>query len=146
MLDWLWIIVFLSAILVEVVTLGQLVSIWFAVGAAGALLVQWMGGEFVLQMFTFIGVSVLAMLAVRPLAAAYLRGNVVSTNVDRFIGQQVHLIKGISEGSWGEIKFNGLIYAAISVDNRAIETGELVEIVAIEGAKLIVRKIDSIER
>ena len=130
MLDWLWIIVFLSAILVEVVTLGQLVSIWFAVGAAGALLVQWMGGEFVLQM----------------LAAAYLRGNVVSTNVDRFIGQQVHLNKGISEGSWGEVKFNGLIYAAISVDNRAIETGELVEIVALEGAKLIVRKIDSIER
>jgi len=141
MLDWLWIIVFLSAILVEVVTLGQMVSIWFAIGAAGALLVQWMGGEFV-----FIGVSVLAMLAVRPLAAAYLRGNVVSTNVDRFIGQQVHLSKGISEDNWGEIKFNGLIYAAISVDNRAIETGELVEIVAIEGAKLIVRKIDSIER
>jgi len=146
MLDWLWMIVILVAILVEVVTLGNLVSIWFAVGAAGALIVQLVGGDLVFQVATFLGVSVVAMLAIRPLAAAYLRGNIVSTNADRLIGQQVYLAKGIDEGVWGEIKSNGLIYAAVSVDNRAIEAGQRVEIVAIEGAKLIVRKIEAIER
>lgn len=119
MLDWLWMIVILVAILVEVVTLGNLVSIWFAVGDAGALIVQLAGGDLVFQVATFLGVSIMAMLAIRTLAAAYLRGNVVSTNADRLIGQQVVLSKGIKVGSWGDIKSNGLICAAFSVDNRA---------------------------
>lgn len=146
MLDWLWIIVILVAILVEVVTLGNLVSIWFAVGAAVALIVRLAGGDMLLQVVTFIVVSIAAMLAIRPLAASYLRGNTVSTNTDRLIGQQVYLTKGIDKGMWGEIKSNGLIYAAVSVDNNTIEAGQRVEIVAIEGAKLIVRKIETMER
>lgn len=146
MYEWLWVIVILVAVLIEVVTLGNLVSIWFAVGAAAAWLVQGVGGEFTLQVIAFISVSILAVLAIRPLAASYLRGNVIATNTDRLIGRQVTLDKGITYEMWGEVKFNGLTYAAISADNRDIETGERVEIVAIEGAKLIVRKIESIER
>ncbi len=82
------------------------------------------------------------MLLIRPLAAQYLRGNTVATNTDRLIGQTTVLTKEITPNSWGEAKICGMDWSCTSVDNSPIAKDSQVKIIAIDGAKLVVKKID----
>jgi membrane protein implicated in regulation of membrane protease activity len=142
MLDWLWIIVCLIAILVEVITRGNLVSIWFAVGAAGAMLIQLLGGDIVRQTVFFIGLSVLAMLAIRPLAAKHVARNSVSILAKLMIGKQGVMERGSDARVAGELNLNGVSYSAIGKDKQPIPSGAKVEVVAYENYTFIVRKVE----
>ena len=83
------------------------------------------------------------MLIVRPVAARYLRGNVVRTNADRYIGEKGIVTKKITSNDWGEVKIQGTIWHAVSVEDEEIEEGSRVKVVAIEGAKLLVMKLQN---
>jgi len=140
--QWLWIIIFVGSLTIEVITFGNLISIWFAAGALiayFAYLLQW---PFIVQFIIFLVVSVAALLAVRPLAASYFRGNLVATNADRIVGQQTILVKDISTNEWGEVNMHGIRWSAMEVNNKPLASGTAVEIIAIEGVKLIVKQID----
>jgi membrane protein implicated in regulation of membrane protease activity len=139
--QWLWIIIFIVALVIEVVTAGTLVSVWFSVGALLAFAVQLLGGPLFLQVLVFLVVSVGALLAIRPLATTYFRGNTVATNADRMIGQRTFLTKAISSSHWGEVNVYGVVWSAVEANNRPLEVGTEVKIIAIEGAKLIVEEI-----
>ena len=57
------------------------------------------------------------------------------------IGKKGVMIKGCDELNYGEIKVNGVIWTAVSEDPKEIiEEKDVVEIVAIQGNKLVVRK------
>ncbi len=139
--QWLWIIIFVVALVIEVVTAGTLVSVWFSVGALLAYAVQVFGGPLFLQVLVFLVVSVGALLAIRPLATTYFRGNTVATNADRMIGQRTFLTKAITSNHWGEVNVYGVVWSAVEANNRTLEVGTEVKIIAIEGAKLIVEEI-----
>jgi membrane protein implicated in regulation of membrane protease activity len=142
MLDWLWIIVCLVAILVEVITRGNLVSIWFAVGAAGAMLIQLLGGDIIRQTVFFIGLSVLAMLAIRPLAAKHVNRGAVSVLAKLMIGKQGIMVRGSDATVAGELNLNGVNYSAIGLNRQSIAVGDKVEVVAYENYTFIVRKVE----
>ena len=108
----------------------------FALGALALNL------AFIWQVVIFFAASLICLAAIRPMASQYLRGNVVATNADRVIGRHVQLLKDITGETWGELKVNGVVWNAISADGHPIGEGSLVEIVAIEGAKLLVKKIE----
>lgn len=136
-----WLIVGIAAVVLELITPTALVSIWFAVGSVVAMLLAFFQAALEIQIVCFVFVSVVAMLIVRPVATHYLRGNTVATNADRCIGQICILTKAISETKWGEIVWNGVAWSAVSVNNESIEEGTKVKVIAIEGAKLIVKRI-----
>ena len=138
----LWSLVFLGALVVELATATSLVSIWFCVGALFALGALALNLAFIWQVVIFFAASLICLAAIRPMASQYLRGNIVATNDDRVIGRHVQLLKDITGEAWGELKVNGVVWNAISVDGHPIVEGSLVEIVAIEGAKLLVKKIE----
>ena len=66
---------------------------------------------------------------------------ITPTNVDRFIDGIAIVTKPIGEQTWGEVKIQGILWSAVSVDHEVIEAGEQVRVVAIEGAKLLVRSL-----
>lgn len=140
-MQWLWLIIFVGALLIEVITFGNLISVWFAMGALVAYFAYLLQLPEIVQFVVFLVVSIATLLAIRPLAANYFRGNVVATNADRIIGKQAVLIQPITGNSWGEVNMHGLKWSALEVNNRSLPEGTLVEVVAIEGAKLIVREI-----
>lgn len=139
--QWIWIVILVATLLLEVETAGSLVSIWFSLGALVALFVFWLGGPLPLQVVVFITVAVACLFALRPLVSHYFRGNVVPTNQDRIIGAQATLTTPITSTNWGQLKVFGSVWSAQSIDKKPIEAGVLVEVVAIEGAKLIVKTI-----
>lgn len=140
--QWIWIIVFVVALLVEVFTAGTLVSIWFSAGSLVAYFVYLLNGPLLLQIIVFLAVSIGALLAIRPLATTYFRGNTVATNADRMIGRQTSLTKAITKNSWGEVNVYGVVWSAVEINNQALDIGTEVKVVAIEGAKVIVEKIN----
>lgn len=139
---WLWFGICIVSIVLELLTVSALVSIWFALGAVIAMGAYFLNLSFTIQILVFFFSSIAFVLLFRPMAAKHLRGNTVATNADRLIGMHTRLLKAISENAFGEIKVNGITWNAVSVDNTDIEKEALVKIIAIEGNKLLVRKID----
>ena len=137
---WLWMAVFIISLVIELATVN-LVSIWFTAGALFALMANQLKLDIAYQIIIFVIISIICILLVRPLAANYLRGNIVKTNADRAIGEHAILLKAIKENSWGEVKVNNVLWHVRSYDNNPIEQGEKVEVLAIEGAKLVVKRI-----
>ena len=48
----------------------------------------------------------------------------------------------IKKNEWGQVKVNNTIWHAVSIDGEEIEEHAMVKVLAIEGAKLLVRRID----
>ncbi|MEG0314231.1 MAG: NfeD family protein [Erysipelotrichaceae bacterium] len=138
-----WIIAAIGAIVLECATPLALVSIWFGIGAIFAAISAYLGITLYLQIFVFFVISLTSMAIIRPLATKYLRGNTVPTNADRLINEQGLITKSIKEDCWGEVKIKGVLWSAISVDQTDIEEGTHIRVIAIEGAKLIVKSIES---
>lgn len=138
---WLWIFILIGSIILEIITVSQLITIWFAAGALGALIAMQLGVPLIGQMIIFFVVSVLFILTCRPIAKKYLRGNIVPTNADRVIGQQAKLLESITEEHWGLVKIQGAEWHVVSIDGKLIDENHVIEVVAIEGSKLIVKKI-----
>ena len=81
-----WLIVFIILIGAELATL-QLVSIWFAVGALGALAASLLGAGIEIQLIIFIALSLILLILMKPVTSRIMKRHVTKTNADSLIGQ-----------------------------------------------------------
>ena len=136
-----WLGVFVLSIIIEAAT-AEVVSIFFAAGSVIALIISFIPGvTWWIELIVFVVISGAALLGLRPLANRFLKREKRSTNVDEMIGKKGVMIKGCDELNYGEIKVNGVIWTAVNEDSsKPINENEVVEIVAIQGNKLVVKK------
>lgn len=134
-----WIIALVVLIIVEAVT-AQMVTIWFAAGAAGAIVAERLGAEVWLQWVVFVAVSAVALIATRPLVKKLTKTKVQPTNADRCIGQTAIVTEEINnvEGK-GQVHVNGVTWTARSLDGTVFKKDERVTVEKIDGVKLIVK-------
>ena len=130
--------VFLS---VEANTVG-LVSIWFAVGALGAMVARLLGAEVWLQLVLFFGISVLLLAMLGPVVRKYLKPKLIRTNVDAVVGSRGYVTEPIDNlVPTGRVKLGGMSWAARSDSGEEIPEGTEVEVVRIEGVKAFVKPV-----
>ena len=136
-----WLGVFVVSIIIEATT-AELVSIFFTAGSLVALIISFIPGvSWWIEVILFVVISGASLLALRPLMNKLLRREKRSTNVDELIGKKGLLIKGCDELNHGEIKVNGVIWTAVSEDDKVnIPEGDKVTIVGVIGNKLVVKK------
>lgn len=135
-----WVVLLILLIIVEAVT-AQMVTIWFAAGALGAIVAERIGAEVWLQWVVFVVVSAIALVATRPLVRKITKTNVQPTNADRYIGQSAVVTETIDNiGAKGQVSVSGSIWTARSADGSVIEKNEKVTVERIDGVKLIVKK------
>lgn len=136
----LWAAAIILFAVVEGLTV-QLVSVWFLAGAVAALIAALCGANFITQLILFILVSVISLVATRPLVKKFIKPKIQSTNADRCIGEQAIVTQTIDNlAATGQVKVKGSIWSARAADESIIESGTLVTVQAIEGVKLIVKK------
>lgn len=136
---WIWLGVMAVSAFAEAATL-TLVSIWFAAGALAATFAAYAGASLTVQLILFVGVSIAACVAVRPLARRFVAPNVVPTNADRLLGAEARVTEEIDNAvPSGAVYVDGKTWTARSSGGERIPAGELVEIERMEGVKLIVR-------
>ena len=139
MLIWLGLLILFAV--GEAISVG-LTSIWFAAGALAALICALANGPLWLQITLFIVVSVLCLLAVRPMAKKYLNGKVQPTNADRIIGVEAQVTEAIDNiRGKGAVTIGGLTWSARSQNGAAIPAGALVKVLRIEGVKVFVEPV-----
>jgi len=136
-----WTLILVVSIIVEVITI-DLVSIWFSVGAVVALVCNLLGLNQTGQIIIFAFVSIICIIASRPIVKKYLKGNIVSTNLDRVIGKHCLVTETITADQKGEVKVMGKLWSATSLNNEVITVGEYAEVLSIEGAHVVVKKLE----
>ncbi|MCB7513565.1 NfeD family protein [bacterium 210917-SL.2.15] len=137
---WLGLVVVLGFL--EVVTV-TLTSIWFAVGALAAMAVALFGGALWVQILVFAAVSLICVLALRPLAQTRLGGaRKIATNADRIIGQEAVVKESIDNvAGTGAVSIGGTVWTARSDSTEMIPAGSVVRVLRIEGVKVFVAPV-----
>lgn len=139
MLLLIWAAVMVLALIVEAAT-PMLVSLWFSLGALLAIGAAWLGASLTTQVIVFLFVSIAALLLARPMARRWLDPHIVPTNADRLLGTQGRVTELIdNDHPCGAVYADGKTWTARSEDGSTIPVGETVEILRMEGVKLIVR-------
>ena len=138
---FVWFAIIIIAAFIESQTM-DLTSLWFSVGSLFALIIAIIDNDnILLQTIVFLVVSFILIATVRPIAKNYFKTNIISTNSDRLIGKIAVCTKEIGLGERGEVKIDGKYWMAVTSGEEDINTGDKVEVLAIEGVKLIVVKL-----
>lgn len=136
----MWIAVIIVAVIVEMMT-TDLSSIWAALGAFVAMIVAIFVTTWWIQLVVFIVITLLGLILVKPYIKRYVGRNEIRTNSEALVGKTGTVTADITDGGVGAVHIDGKEWSAVARDTASISKGAKVEILAIEGVKLIVKEI-----
>ncbi|MET7475423.1 NfeD family protein [Streptomyces sp. NPDC005648] len=136
---WVWWLVGAAALGIPLVVTAMPEFGMLAVGAVAAAVFAGLGFGTVVQVLTFVVVSVALIAVVRPIAVRHAAQRPqLATGVDALKGKQAVVLERV-DSSGGRIKLAGEVWSARALDTeRAYEVGQEVDVVEIEGATAIV--------
>lgn len=134
----LWLAAFVVFLAIEAGTI-TLVSIWFAAGALGGLIVSWAGGELWLQVTVFLAIACVTLACLRPLIRKFVSPKIVPTNTDSLIGTMAILSVDVDNlKGEGTVVLNGVEWTARSSNGEPIPAGTTVRVDRIAGVRAFV--------
>lgn len=135
-----WLVICGICLAIEAVTVGFLVF-WFAVGAILALCASFITDNIVIQSAIFLISSTALMFLTKPVVDKYMKKTKqTSTNAFSIIGKEALVIEDIDTiNGKGQIKIGGEVWSAKSDDNIVIPKESKVEIISIDGVKVLVK-------
>lgn len=139
---WLGLMVVLIGI--EAATVS-LTTIWFAGGSLVAFIFALFGLPLWIQITAFLIVSIVMIIFTRPVAIKYLKVGKEKTNIEALIGAKGLVTMDISEHKSGQVKVKGQIWTAVSRSGGSIPADTEVEVLAVEGVKLVVKASEKTE-
>ena len=133
-----WLAAMVIFIIAEATTV-TLVSIWFAVGALGAILIALLGGGLTLQVTVFLALAIVLLIFLRGAVRKHFAPRITRTNVDSVIGATGIVVTPVNNiAALGQVQINGVEWSARSTDGTHIGAGALVKVDKIEGVKVFV--------
>lgn len=141
-MQYLWLAVIILCVIVEFIDAGTLVSIWFSVGAVIPCFMgfyQTTNPWYISSQFIIFGIiSTVCLVFLRKIAKKLLfKNSKETTNLDALVGKNVKVLSCEENGS--TIKLNGIVYSAITENEKDLNVGDVVEIVKFSGNKVIVK-------
>jgi membrane protein implicated in regulation of membrane protease activity len=139
----LWGLILFGFAIIEMVQLRG-IFFNFSLGAIGAIICYVLGIDFPIQVAVFAVVTALSFLLLRPLFLKFSAKNatVHEEGLELLVGLEGKVISKIDvSAGTGRIDINGRPVKAIPVDpQQKYNVGDLVEVTALEGDQLVVRK------
>ena len=140
MWQW-WAIVAGIFFILEIITVGFLVF-WIAIGALIAMIVSLFISDIIVQCAIFVISSALLIFLTKPFVNKFVNNETVLTNAYSIIGKRAIVLKKIDTNKTGQIKVASETWSAICEQDIEILEGTEVEIVKIDGVKVIVKPIE----
>ena len=136
---YVWLILAGIFLVVEIITVGFLVF-WLALGALCAMLTSFITDNVIIQTAVFVITSTLFILCTRPFVKKITKKDkTVVTNAFAIIGKKALVIEDINPTlGIGQIKVDGQVWSAKTVDDTIIAKGQEVTISKIDGVKAVV--------
>ena len=126
--------------LVEAATVS-LVSIWFAVGSAAALIAALLGANLWIQTGVFLIISAVCFIFVRKAAAKSFSGRKNDTDLDRIVGTEVFITEEVNnKENSGKTRINDVEWRVKSGGGEIIPEGKTAVVEKIEGVSLVVKE------
>ena len=141
---WFWFAIAVICAVIEGMTLG-LTTVWFALSAVLMIFISMLHPPFYVQCVLFALVALLLLFFTRPIALKLLHAKREKTNADSLIGKKAVVLQTITGWEKGQVKINGAVWTAASVDGAVIPAGDECIIEKIEGVTLIVKETDASE-
>ena len=140
LIPFFWLAAAVFFLVVEAFTVSM-TSVWFAIGAAAALLTCLFTGSLRAQALVFIVVSALCLWAFRPLAAK-LHRKATPTNADRNLGREATVLTPVTAEVPGRVRLDGVDWNARCVTpGDTLAPGESCRVTEIHSTLLIVEPI-----
>ncbi|MBR3692087.1 MAG: NfeD family protein [Clostridia bacterium] len=137
----IWVTLIILLILIEALT-PQLLTIWFAAGSAVGLILALLKLPEWLQIGAAVAVSLALLVATRPLVRK-LNRTAERTNAMSVIGKTAVVTDRIDNiAGTGRVSVAGQSWSARSADNEPLREGDTVQVLHIEGVKVIVTKVN----
>jgi len=135
----IWIIVAVVFAVIEGIVSG-LVTIWFTIGGAAAAALAAGGASIPVQVIVFFVVSLVLLIFTRPILSKRLKVGREKNYTEQLEGKPGLVVEAIEPFKSGQVKVGGIIWTAVGETERfAAPADTMVEIVRVEGVKLIVK-------
>ena len=137
---WIWLAAMVVFGVGEMGVAGSFFLAPFAIGAAAAAILAFVGVGVGGEWAAFLGVSVVVFLALRPLARKLdTEGPVLGIGSNRQVGQRAKVVESIDgEHDHGTVMLGPERWRAESVDGQPIAVDTTVVVTAVRGTRVIV--------
>ena len=142
----LWLIAAGIFFIVEIATTGFLIF-WLGIGSLLAMFTSFITSNIVIQTIVFVISSCVLIPLTKPLADKFTDKKVVPTNSYSLINKRGIVTVDINPvEAVGQVRVNGEIWSAKTEDGSTISKGTEIEVIKIDGVKLIVSptKVNSV--
>ena len=135
-----WIIIAVVFAVIEGIVSG-LLTIWFTIGGAVAAALAAFGVPIPVQVIVFFAVSLVLLIFTRPILVKNLKVGREKNYTEQLEGKPGLVVEAIEPFKSGQVKVGGIVWTSVG-ENEQFEApaGSMVEIVRVEGVKLIVKK------
>lgn len=140
-LGYMWLILGLILLILEVGIPGLFFFISFSVGSCVAAFFAFFDFSLYVQCWTALGTSLICFGILKSITSTSNKKLIPQedkTNTDALIGQEALVVQAIEPRTPGRVKIKGEEWPALSLHGTACHQGTVVTIVRIEGNKLIV--------
>ena len=136
----IWLIISGLFFIGEIITIGFLLF-WLAIAGLITMVVSiFIPNQIIVQTAIFVISSAVLIFFTKPLVKKYMDKKTVQTNAYSLIGKKGIVITEINSlDASGQVKVNGEVWSAKSDSEEIISKGTEVEILQIDGVKLLVK-------
>jgi membrane protein implicated in regulation of membrane protease activity len=142
-MDWtmiiFWAVVALGALFIDITT-SSFMFVWFALGAIVALIAMFFNASVVVQVIIFVAVTAVSMAVGYPIVKRTIKKTVSKTLTmeEAYIGKEFEIEEDINVKA--KVKFQGIYWTVKNV-GKPLKKGDLVQVIGIEGNKLLIAKV-----
>lgn len=136
---WLWVVIILAGIIIDYLS-SDVLFVGFSFGALGGLVLAFLDTNVILQFLLFAIITIFFFFYVYPKIKKKIKIENIGTKTmeQSYIGKKLTIDEDIEDSSL--IKFEG-IYWTFKTISGPLKKGTRVEIIGIEGNKIVIKKI-----
>ena len=135
----IWLVVAIVFAIGEAMT-PSLTLIWFSIGALAVFILSSFIDSILVQIILFAIISITLLFIATKKIVKKDESYKYNTNLQGMIGKRGIVKSNILEDKTGIVVVDGEEWSAISINNDTINEKDIVEVIKIEGVKLIVKK------
>lgn len=135
---WLWLIVILAGIIIDYLS-SDVLFVGFSFGALGGIILSFLDANVIFQFLIFAIITIFFFFYIYPKIKKKIKVDNIGTKTmeETYIGRKVILDKSIDSSDL--VKFEGVYWTFKSLSGP-LEKGTKVEIIGIDGNKILVKK------
>jgi membrane protein implicated in regulation of membrane protease activity len=137
---WIWVLVGVALLVVEIMTPGGLFALFFGVGALVVAGLAAIGAGPVVEWITFPVVSVILLLALRRRLQERL-ATTPQAPIDSLVGQECMLTQDVPAGGEGRAEMRGVPWSARAASGIPLSKGQRCKVERVDGVVLYVTAV-----